>query len=166
MRWVINLVKNTQADHRIASVAFTSIAGLISLSGPPPAHLRNTHTKLDVLRQSTVACLLPAFNAELAEKGVKFDAVLPRDLADVVFTQRKWCGYRKRYISTGQYVHGVDRGTWIQLLITLDNMLLQFDPAFCAGCHVKWIHPRTNNQDLTECFFSDLWVLVEEGIKS
>ena len=29
-------------------------------------------------------------------------------------------------------------------------MLLQFDPAFCAGCHVKWIHPRTNNQDLTE----------------
>lgn len=289
---VINLVKNTQADHRIASVAFTSIAGLISLSAPPPAHLRNTHTKLDVLRQSAVACLLPAFNAELSAKGVKFDAVLPRDLADVVFTQRKWCGYRKRYISTGQcsthvfktlrmaiahgkdhppgsisnrryaclsaitsdapkaaitqvivdgsnemsipvalrvlspmvtelltleaehaqdaskkqdfleaaeyvhasntywracdetgieperriemlkevkryflrgvhnwrqvpaYVHGVVRGTWIQLLITLDNMLLQFDPAFCAGCHVKWIHPRTNNQDLTECFFS------------
>jgi len=55
-----------------------------------------------VLRQSAVACLLPAFNAELSAKGVKFDAVLPGDLADVVFTQRKWCGYRKRYIFTGQ----------------------------------------------------------------
>jgi len=289
---VMNLVKNTQADHSVASVAFTSIAGLISLSVPPPVHLRNTYTKLDVLRQSAVACLLPAFNVDLSAKGVKFNAVLPRDLADVVFTQQKCCAYRKQYISTGQcsthvfktlrmaivhgkdhppgsisnrryaclsaitsdapkaaitqvivngsnkmsipvalrvlssmvaellkleaehaqdaskkqdfleaaeyvhasntywrvcdetsieparriemlkevkryflrglhnwrqvpaYVHGVVRGTWIQLLITLDNMLLQFDPAFCAGCHVKWIHPPTNNQDLTKCFFS------------
>ena len=66
----------------------------------------------------------------------------------------------KRYFVRGVHnwrqvpacVHGVVRGTWIQVLITLDNMLLQFDPAFCARCHVKWIHPRTNNQDLTEYF--------------
>jgi len=41
---VMNLVKNTQADHRIASVAFTSIAGLISLSAPP-LHICVTRTQ-------------------------------------------------------------------------------------------------------------------------
>ena len=33
----------------------------------------------------------PPFNAEFSPKGAKFDTVLPRDLGDVVFTQRKWC---------------------------------------------------------------------------
>jgi hypothetical protein len=52
------------------------------------------------------------------------------------------------------YIHGLPKGTWVQLLISIDNMLFALDDDFCAKMGVKWIHPRIFNQDAVETFFS------------
>jgi len=52
------------------------------------------------------------------------------------------------------YVRGVYRGSWVQLLMSVDNMITAMDPVFLRTIGLSYIHVRVFNQDGVECFFS------------
>ena len=52
------------------------------------------------------------------------------------------------------YVRGMCRGSWVQLIISIDNMITALDPLFLRSIKVSYIHIRVFNQDAVECLFS------------
>lgn len=68
----------------------------------------------------------------------------------------------KRYFLRGvtdwcavpSYVKGLNRQTWVQLMISVDSLLFCLSEDFLTKVDVRWIHPRCLNQDGAETFFS------------
>lgn len=82
------------------------------------------------------------------------------------------------WLKIPRYVHGLVRGTWVQLLASIDNMLYALDEQWIRTHHaIDWMHHRAFNQDAVEMFFSLLskhrtaklielrfaWIVYEQG---
>ena len=68
--------------------------------------------------------------------------------------KRFWLAGIDDFSAIPAYVKGLVRGTWIQLLISIDNLLLSLDHQYCARVGVPWIHVRSYNQNLCETLHS------------
>jgi len=55
-----------------------------------------------------------------------------------------------------QYVNGIVKGTWIQVILSIELQLHLLDPATLKSWNVNWAHPRLGSQDDVERLFGTM----------
>jgi hypothetical protein len=52
------------------------------------------------------------------------------------------------------YVNGIVKGTWVQLMLSIEVQMQLLDPTFLQKCNVSWVHHRLGSQDDVERLFA------------